>query len=70
MSGNWTLSSVIELLVCREYLGTGNGIWHYACYEQDYSDGPVILTQKWDVGSEKLSMLDRLYFLLLCLYIK
>lgn len=65
-SGNWTLSSVIELLGCREYLRTGNGMWHYACYEQDYSDGPVSLTWKWDVSREKPSLRD-IHFLLLCL---
>lgn len=43
-SGSWTLSSVIEFLGWREYLRRGNGMWHYACYEQDYGDGPVSLT--------------------------
>lgn len=67
-SGNWTLSSVIEFLGCGEYLRTGNEMWHYACYEQNYSDGPVSLTWKWDVSGEKLSLLD-IQFLPLCLYI-
>lgn len=43
-SGSQALSSVTEFLDCKEYLRTENGMWHYDCYEQDYSDGPVSLT--------------------------